>query len=202
MEGYIVSKIKEKKIEKEIKLLNSAYKLFTKKGIKETSIQDIVNEAGVAKGTFYLYFKDKYDLQNKLIIRKSKDLFTEAIKSLNKNYIEDFDDQIIYVINYVIDLLKNDETLIGFISKDLSLGVYTEGVSNVFEDNNIGIQKLFFKGIEKHNKKIKNPEVKLFMIIELVSSTVFTSIIKKQPLPIEEYKPHLYKMIRNILNEN
>ncbi|UKI57168.1 MAG: TetR/AcrR family transcriptional regulator [Clostridium sp.] len=27
-----------------------------KKGINDTSISDIVNEAGVAKGTFYLYF--------------------------------------------------------------------------------------------------------------------------------------------------
>ena len=41
----------------------------------------------------------------------------------------------------------------------------------------------------------------LFMIIELVSSTVFTSIVEKQPLPINEFKPHLYKTIRLLINE-
>lgn len=41
----------------------------------------------------------------------------------------------------------------------------------------------------------------LFMIIELVSSTVFTSIVEKQPLPIEEFKPHLYKTIRLLISE-
>ena len=36
----------------------------TKKGVKDTSIQEIVDGADVAKGTFYLYFKDKYEVMN------------------------------------------------------------------------------------------------------------------------------------------
>ena len=39
------------------------------------------------------------------------------------------------------------------------------------------------------------------MIIELVGSTVFNSIVKEIPLPINEYKPYLYKTIRLLLNE-
>lgn len=201
MEGYIVSKIKEKKQKKENKLLDSAYKLFTEKGLNNTSIQDIVSDAGVAKGTFYLYFNDKYDLQKKLIIKKSRELFTEAVEKLDKNAISHFDDQIIFIINYVIDVLKNDTTLISFISKDLSLGIYTEGVKNIFENEKIGVQELFMKGVKEHNLKLKNKEVTLFMIIELVSSTVFTSIIKNKPLPIDEYKPFLYDIIRKMINE-
>ena len=57
------------------------------------------------------------------------------------------------------------------------------------------------KGVKEHNIKLKNKEVTLFMIIELVSSTVFTSIIKKQPLSIDEYKPFLYDTIRKMINE-
>ena len=201
MDGFIVSKIKEKKQEKENKLLEAAYDLFTEKGINNTAIQDIVNKAGVAKGTFYLYFKDKYDVQNKLIIKKSQYLFTKAVESLDKNVIKNFDDQIIYIINYVIDILKEDEVLINFISKDLSLGVYTNGVSNLFTNEKIGIQELFMSGVKEHNIRLKNPEVTLFMIIELSSSTIFTSIIKKKPLPIDEYKPFLYNIIRSLINE-
>lgn len=63
----IKSKINDNKQEKERKLLNTALHLFTEKGIKKTSIQDIVHEAGIAKGTFYLYFKDKYELQDVLL---------------------------------------------------------------------------------------------------------------------------------------
>ena len=71
----ISKKIEEKKDVKEKSLLTSAFELFTEKGFKETSIQEIVDNAGVAKGTFYLYFKDKYEIQNKLISKKSRELF-------------------------------------------------------------------------------------------------------------------------------
>ena len=145
MEGYIVSKIKEKKQKKENQLLDSAYKLITEKGINNTSIQDIVTDAGVAKGTFYLYFNDKYDLQKKLIIKKSRELFTEAVEKLDKNSISHFDDQIIFIINHVIDVLKDNTTLLNFISKDLSLGIYAEGVTTIFENEKIGVQDLFMK---------------------------------------------------------
>ena len=87
------------KTDKQKRLLDSGFKLFTENGIVNTSIQNIVDQAKMAKGTFYLYFKDKYELRDVLVARKSKKLFTDAIKSLKKNYIENFEDQIIYIIN-------------------------------------------------------------------------------------------------------
>ena len=63
------------------------------------------------------------------------------------------------------------------------------------------VYNLFFKGVKENNLKLENPEVTLFMIIELVSSTCFNSILYKQPLPIEEYKPYLYDTIRSLIKE-
>ena len=42
-------------------LLHSGFQLFTEKGVQNTTVSDIVNQAKLAKGTFYLYFKDKYE---------------------------------------------------------------------------------------------------------------------------------------------
>ena len=39
------------------------------------------------------------------------------------------------------------------------------------------------------------------MIIELVSSTCFNSILYNSPLPIENFKPFLYDTIRKLINE-
>ncbi len=55
------------------------------------------------------------------------------------------------------------------------------------------------QGIKENNVKLENPDVTLFMIIELVGSTCFNSILYKDPLSIEDYKPYLYKVIRNLL---
>ena len=197
--------MKNYKEEKENRLLNTAFRLFTEKGIKETSIQEIVDNASVAKGTFYLYFRDKYEIRDILIVKKSQKLFEDSLKSLRKNYISDFSDSIIYIINYVIDELTKNPLLLKFISKNLSWGVYNKAVLNIYDktgndtNNELTLHDLFINGIKENNIKLSNPDVTLFMIIELVGSTCFNSILYKEPLPIEEYKPYLYKTIRNLI---
>jgi hypothetical protein len=52
----------EKMKEKEKLIIDVAMKLFAEKGFDATSIQEIVDEAGISKGAFYLYFKSKEDL--------------------------------------------------------------------------------------------------------------------------------------------
>ena len=194
-------KTESKKLEKENSLLDSAFKLFTEKGIKNTSIQEIADNANVGKGTFYLYFKDKYDLQEQLIARKSYKLFNDALSKLNDKKIINFADQIIFIIDYVLDELTINQTLLKFIAKDLSLGLYNEKINKLLDDKNIRIKELFINKIKENNLKIANPEVTLFMIIELTSSTCFSCIIKNEPLPINEYKPYLYESIRKLLEK-
>jgi AcrR family transcriptional regulator len=43
-------------------LLDAAIKAFARKGYLETSIDDIISEADVARGTFYLYFPGKKEI--------------------------------------------------------------------------------------------------------------------------------------------
>ena len=193
------TKIEENKSIKEQKLFDTAFKLFTEKGIKNTSVDEIANNAGVAKGTFYLYFKDKYELQDRLIAKKSYQLFYKALKKLDKEKINSFDDQIIFIIDYIIDDLSKNKLLLKFISKNLSFGLYNEKVIKLMDDSDIKVRELFVNGIKEFNPNIKNPDVILFMIIELTSSTCFSSIMNKEPLPINEYKPYLYKTIKDML---
>lgn len=194
--------IENKKNGKEQRLLEEGFKLFTSKGLKSTSVQDIVDHANVAKGTFYLYFKDKYELRDILIMKKSQRLFNDALKNLKKEQVTDFTEQIISVIDYVINQLVKNPLLLQFISKDLGWGVFNKTIiklSSTYEDDENGLYDLFLKGVQENNIKLENPEVTLFMIIELVSSTCFTCIMYKEPLPIDEYKPILYNQIRNMI---
>ena len=50
-------------------ILDVAQRLFYQKGYKRTSIQDIITEIGIAKGTFYHYFSSKLDLLDAMIER-------------------------------------------------------------------------------------------------------------------------------------
>lgn len=194
------------KKEKENRLKATALELFTKKGVNNTSIQDIADEAGVGKGTFYLYFKDKYDIRDKVIADCSSKLFSDALTSLNKSYIQNFEDQIIYIINYILDELNKNKILLKLISKNLSFGLFNSTISNLSNLPNIAndedtLYDKFVSKLNDNNINLRNPKVTLFTIIELVSSTGFNSILYSEPLPLEEYKPYLYSIIRDILKE-
>ena len=49
------------------KLLEIAFEMFLSKGYEETSVDDILNEAQIAKGTYYYYFKSKEQMLEEVI---------------------------------------------------------------------------------------------------------------------------------------
>lgn len=55
--------------ERYAEFLDVAQKFFYSKGYEQTSVQEIINKVGVAKGTFYHYFASKTDLLDALIER-------------------------------------------------------------------------------------------------------------------------------------
>ena len=73
-----------RKKQKRDSLLMAAFALFTQKGINDTSISDIAKKANMAKGTFYLYFKDKFDIRDKLIADKARQVFCRALEEMNR----------------------------------------------------------------------------------------------------------------------
>ncbi len=193
--GEHFSKVEEKKQIKRENLLSSAYTLFMKKGSFNTSINDIVEDAGVAKGTFYLYFEDKYDIEEKVIIEKSRLLFDEAVINTTNKKINDYQDKLINIFDYIINSLSKNKDLTELIGKYLYLGLFNEENNEDYID----IKKMLVVGLKQYNKKIKNPEVVLFMIVNLVSSVVYDSIIFDRPTNIESLKPVLFSEIKKMI---
>lgn len=198
-----MNKIDSKKKQKRDSLFTTAFKLFTTKGWGKTSISDIVSEAGVAKGTFYLYFKDKYDIRNKLISHKSSEIFLKAATDLEKlDYKPDFEEQIIFLVDHIINQLDSNKSLLTFISKNLSWGVFKNALISPNFSGDLNFKEVYQKLIEEADFKLKDPELMLFMIIELVSSTCYSVILDSEPTTLEEFKPYLYNAVKNIIEIN
>lgn len=122
-----MSKIDQKKREKKEALLLSAFELFTEKGIQNTSISEIVKRAKMAKGTFYLYFKDKFDIRDQLIARQASALFDRANEELKLNDESNWvslEECIVALATHIVDQLNESPVLLRFISKNLSWGVF------------------------------------------------------------------------------
>ncbi len=71
--------------EKKTAILAAARELFLHYGYKKTSVEDIAREAGIAKGTVYLYFRSKQDILATLGVNylyDSKARLVEDLKSV------------------------------------------------------------------------------------------------------------------------
>lgn len=197
-----MGKVDINKQRKKEALLNTAFDLFTSKGINDTSISDIVNKAGVAKGTFYLYFRDKYDIRNLLISHKSSQLFMSAHTDMLKANIDRMEDKIVFVINHIIDDLVKDKKMLNFISKNLSWGFFKKALVSNDNSNDVNFLEIYKTIINESEDDYKDPEIMLFMIIELVSSTCYSTILYSEPVSIEELKPYLEAAVRGIIRSH
>ena len=186
------------KKEKENKLMEKALKLFTEKGVNNTSIQDIADEAGVGKGTFYLYFKDKYDLRDRLVTYKTSQLFGNAHTALIEQNIQGFENQMFFVIDHIIDRLEKEPKLLQFISKNLSWGIFKNAFEKTVPENSRQFYDYYQDMLTQNHISCENQELMLFTILELVGSTCYSCILYQQPVSMEEYLPYLHQTIRQI----
>ncbi|WAM34297.1 TetR/AcrR family transcriptional regulator [Caldicellulosiruptor morganii] len=183
---------------KQNRLLDAAYNLFIEKGITNTAIDEIVKKAGVAKGTFYLYFKDKEDILEKLIIRKSAEIVKKALNEIKDRQFSSPTDKLICFMEYIIDYLSKNKYLFRFLKKDFSW-VFFKKITENEEFSEIKAAKETFLSNIKTGYSPEELEIVIFMIIELVSSITYSSIVKEEPAPIEKVKPLLLDTIRKIL---
>ena len=198
--GKLMGKVEANKQLKQASLLQAAFDLFTNKGFAKTTISDIAKRSGLAKGTFYLYFKDKYDLRNKLTAHKAAELFGDAHQALLEASLTDFEAQIIFIMDYIIGRLQQEPALLAFISKNLSWGVFRSALSQQVPEESQRFYDHYIALMEKSNIQCQEPDLLLFTIVELVSSTCYSCIILKQPVTMEEYLPWLHKAIHQLLD--
>lgn len=74
-------------------ILDTAQQLFYQKGYEQTSIQDLLNAVGIAKGTFYHYFASKQALLEELterIVTETMAIIQELIDQPDLTAVEKF----------------------------------------------------------------------------------------------------------------
>ena len=102
-------------------IVSSAKKVILEKGYKNISVEDITNEAGIAKGSFYTYFKSKnlvidYILEEVIAKRKNefkldkRKSLENTIKSLGRTRIK-LDDEKLKENLVLVNLFRNVASL-------------------------------------------------------------------------------------------
>jgi len=181
------------------KLHDAAYELFTSIGVNNTKIDDIVKNAGIAKGTFYLYCKDKYDLVDKIILKKSTVVIGNAMKSVMENQKtgqDDFLKSVIIFVDYLVEFFKNNKKLLALIYKNLSWELYEKAMA--YEEMD-GVKQTFIQHFITDGGNSEIAEQRLFIIISMVGAVCYNSLVLETPYRIDDIKQELYRSITKIL---
>ena len=109
-----------KKLEKKRRIIESAYQLFREKNIYNTAVDDIVKASGIARGTFYLYVKDKSDLIEQLVFYKSGESMKEMMRQAASRAAdaEDLEAYATVFINALIDSLIEHRDVLTVVNKN------------------------------------------------------------------------------------
>ena len=193
--------IARKKEEKRNRLLDAANTLFIEKGVSSTTIADICNMANIAKGTFYLYYKDKEDILRALTKRISLTILKMSYETV-KNVQGSFQDKIVLMANYLLDLFENDPDLLTVMKKDFIWPISEEEFLTTSDETLADMRE----NIEEYAKQSLLTErqilIRIYSLISMLCSISYSSVIDKFPDTIDALKPEIFLMIRNSFTNN
>ena len=196
-----------KKKQKREAILASAYQLFTTVGFTNTTITAITDMAGVAKGTFYLYFESKEHVRDELIMIKSSQVLSRALDSM-REYVASaggrigVSDRMLYVIDYILQQVSEDRDLLTFVAKNLSWGLlFNSGTYRNAGSDVLDFRAFVMDSFERDGIELREPLLLFYTIIELVSSACYSIILSGDPVTMEEYRPYLHRAIRLLIED-
>lgn len=195
-----MGKAEENKQKKRTALLSHAFSLFMNQGIGNTTISEIAQHAGVGKGTFYFYFKDKEDLIEKLIAQKAEQLLLNAMNALEAHpETVKVEDKLVLIADSLLEQLNNDSRLLKFINKNLNFGIFKKALLREEVKSDLDVAAAYEELIHSDGSQWKDSMLMLYTIVELVSSTCHSIILNQDPVDLEHYKPYLFECIRKIV---
>ena len=96
------------KVERRQKILNHARDVFARRGYHEAKIDDIVAAAGIARGTFYLYFEDKRTVFEEIVDRAFTQIGMAIVRVDPKDTGRSVADQVHENIRRIVKTLLED----------------------------------------------------------------------------------------------
>ena len=181
---------------KKAKIMEAALKVFKKKGPDKASVREIMAESGFGLGTFYLYYTDKNDLKEKIVLDKAMDIIIKAEENCKG---EDPVERYISFVDYLIanpfelDLLSNNITWALYTKiehderlteADSTLQFILSRYENLFSKSYSQSQQLYI----------------LAMTFDIMMSTCKSALMEDSTLSIDEMKPVLFAVIGKIFN--
>lgn len=164
-------------------VLHSAKTVFSQKGYHQASVSDIIQKAGIARATFYLYFKSKRDVFNYILDELIKEL-EGVIKRIDLDSSASSLEQLRSILRLVIKLgLENPEMTRIVLSRAGGLDTeFDSKLQDFYEAVLREIESSLRRGIELGLVRKCNTKVTACCILGCMKEVIDLTLLHEDPM--------------------
>ncbi len=169
-------------------IMDAALEIFSTKGFHASTIADIAQKAGVAKGLIYNYFKSKEDLLYQIISR-----FFEAIVEKfdeNNNGVLTSEEMRLYINDIFGKVVKNRSSWKLYFSVMLQPNVFSREIIEKLEHKYMPMVTMMIEYFRRAG--YPNPEME-YQILHTISDGIVINYLVNENFPLEEIKNELLR---------
>jgi len=189
--------MKRRKVSKE-EILKKGAEIFSKQGFFLSRVEDITQSLSIAKGTFYLYFKNKEELLGEIIYKLHQEIYEANSKVIEKK--QNWNEKFKLLIKKTLEFIRKNIVFIRvFVQEGLKKGAgfkehsRFEKIMKLYQKNQKVLSDFFREGIKKGylNSSFSPEELALFFDF-LVRSRVTKFIFDKKKVDIKSESKIFY----------
>lgn len=185
-------------LNKRYRIQHAAVELFQEQGVESTSVNEIVQRANVAKGTFYVYYKDKRELISQILTIKQGIMLNDI---LNTSYELAHCHTTCWkecFTNEMIAHHQNHPDLLKMMQKNITSILDTEEHrEEVFQQ----VERLdeFLSLMRREHEDRKQTLNRFMLIMQIIGVVCYNAIFYDQPDHIEHILPELKRTISKMM---
>ncbi len=182
--------------ERKKQLLDAAITCFGQKGYHATQISDIIETAGVARGTFYLYFQGKREIFDYVMTELFGQVQKE-IKTIPKEALSEIPNQIRGNIKRVLTLLMNNPLLAKILmSESVGLDEELDSRLRTFYNHILNyIRRGLNQGQEMGFVREGHIEIMAVSLLGCMKEVLYQHLLGTEKATPDEMTEEIYRMV-------
>lgn len=154
---------------KKERIIHAAIEVFTEKGIEKSKVSDIVKKAGIAQGTFYIYFSSKLSVVPSIAEVMVEKTLDEIIRTVDKN--DSFSEQMRHVIDVAFSVTKEYRQIFALVYAGLAATEYLQEWEALYSPYYTWMSKFLSDAKEAGTlRENLDPDQTAVLLIDLIES--------------------------------
>ncbi len=199
--GNIRSITEEEKEERRHAIMEAAKGRFQRFGFSKTTMEEIAADAGISKGTIYLYFQNKEDIFYELLGKEALDmerfLFRRVVDE--PSVIR----QLEMIFTGAMEYLQDHPYLDSILRRDVEL-VSTRILKYIFsiEDHYVSvIEDYVRRGMEEGEIEQANPRIVAYVLYKVFEAFSYASTLEEGDFTKKDIEDFIPRLIRRALEK-